>query len=158
MGGELCIKDEWYTPEWITAPLGRFDLDPCAPMGEHRRIAWLEYNREQDGLSMPWHGRVFCNPPFSQPLLKLFCERMALHGNGILLMMCLGFDASWFHDYILGAADALFIMKGRIRFVGMDGTMGGSPPKGCMLAAYGGENVSSLEGAGFRGKLVRLKA
>lgn len=62
-------SDEWYTPKDILDQLGKFDLDPCAPVLPLYRTAEVMYNRHDDGLSRQWHGRVFLNPPYSQSLL-----------------------------------------------------------------------------------------
>lgn len=49
--------DEWYTPKEIIDALGKFDLDPCAPMRPLWRTARVMYNKEQDGLKQKWEGR-----------------------------------------------------------------------------------------------------
>ena len=56
--------DEWLTPPEILRPLGAFDLDPCAPIMRPWDTAAKHLNVNDDGLSQPWHGRVWCNPPF----------------------------------------------------------------------------------------------
>jgi hypothetical protein len=45
--------------------LGHVDLDPCSnsqltPQVEADRY----YTEQENGLTLPWHGRVFCNPPY----------------------------------------------------------------------------------------------
>lgn len=137
-------KDEWYTPAWITDPLGPFDLDPAAPSVPHRKIAGREYTKADDGLSLPWEGRVWLNPPFSHPAVRLFARRMAEHGNGIMLLLCRGFDAAWFQDDVLEKADALLFLRGHVRFIGPDGTAGRNAPLGTLLAAYGRDNADIL--------------
>ena len=49
-------SQEWYTPPEILEPLGKFDLDPCAPMHPLWRTAEVMYNKEEDGLSRIWGG------------------------------------------------------------------------------------------------------
>lgn len=73
--------DEWYTPKEIIHALGVFDTDPCAPMNPIYRTAKVMYNKEDDGLSKDWCGRVWLNPPYSRPLIEQFVIRMSKHGN-----------------------------------------------------------------------------
>lgn len=151
------MKDEWYTPAWITDPLGDFDLDPAAPVGEHRTIAKKEYTKQDDGLKQDWHGRVWLNPPFSHPAMRLFVEKMSSHGNGIMLVLNRGFDSAWFQDYIFGKADAILFLRGRIKFIDPSGKEMGSSPIGCSLVAYGAENARILEYSRLKGKYIKLK-
>ncbi len=59
---------EWPTPSWLVAELaaafGPFDLDPAATASNAK--APLFYDRAVNGLSQPWKGRVFLNPPYGQ--------------------------------------------------------------------------------------------
>ena len=153
---ENVDKDEWYTPACITDPLGPFDLDPAAPSGDHRRIATREFTKEDDGLSQPWNGRVWLNPPFSQPLLRQFVHRMAQHGNGVMLIPCRGFDTAWFQEDVFGKASAILFLKGRVPFTGPGGKKGGHPPIGTLLVAYGEGNANVLLMADLDGAFMRL--
>lgn len=91
--------DEWYTPKEIIDALGKFDLDPCAPVNPLWQTAEIMYNKNQDGLTKKWIGRVWLNPPYSRPLIECFVKRMAEHGNGIALLLnrC---DSKMFQDII----------------------------------------------------------
>ena len=42
----------------------QFDLDPCSPGPGHWVPANKIYTKEDDGLTSPWEGSVFMNPPF----------------------------------------------------------------------------------------------
>lgn len=78
--------DEWYTPAWLFDALGlTFDLDVCAPVDRTYCAVPAErfFTEEDDGLIHPWHGLVWCNPPYSAP--KAWAERMVEHGDGLLL-------------------------------------------------------------------------
>jgi len=60
--------DERYSPQWILdlaiEVMGGIDLDPCAdPL--KRVPAQVHYTKEQDGLELPWSGRIYLNPPYS---------------------------------------------------------------------------------------------
>lgn len=44
-----AATDEWYTPKEIIDSLGRFDLDPCAPINPLWQTAKIMYNKSDDG-------------------------------------------------------------------------------------------------------------
>ena len=92
-------SDEWYTPKEVLKALGRFDLDPCAPIRPLWPTAEVMYDRNMDGLSLKWEGRVWLNPPYSRPLIEQFVRKLAEHGNGIALLFnrC---DSKMFQDVI----------------------------------------------------------
>jgi hypothetical protein len=63
-----CEDDSWYTPKWLVDLaadiLGWFDLDPCSTEIANKIVrAEKYYTIEQNGLALPWRGKVFCNPP-----------------------------------------------------------------------------------------------
>ena len=66
------MNDEWWTPaeviEPVRAALGGIDLDPCTTAEAQRVIrAAHYYARPDDGLTLPWRGKVWLNPPYSNP-------------------------------------------------------------------------------------------
>lgn len=85
---------EWYTPEVyiksVTEVLGGIDLDPASsPLANETVKAAQIFTAEEDGLSQPWHGRVFMNPPYGtremrdetgktrkQSVAALFCNKL----------------------------------------------------------------------------------
>lgn len=147
--------DEWYTPLGIITCLGEFDLDPCAPIDPLWRTAKVMYNRNDDGLSIERHGRVWLNPPYSRPLIEHFVRKMAEHGNGIALLFnrC---DNAMFHDIIFPTATAMKFLRKRIRFYRPDGTRGDSPGCGSVLIAWGEDNADIIRDCELGGKYVRL--
>ena len=135
---------EWYTPSWVFEALNlTFDIDVCAPAGG---ISWIPAGRHfsilDDGLAQPWHGRVWCNPPYGKETPK-WLSRMAAHSDGIALVFART-DCAWFHDYVT-TADAILFLRGRVRFVDGFGSTGGSGAgNGSMLVAWGPENAEAL--------------
>lgn len=82
----VMTGDDWYTPPEIFTAMGlRFDLDVCAPIGG---VPWIPADRHysliDDCLQQPWTGRVWMNPPYSNP--SPFVERFLAHGNGVCLV------------------------------------------------------------------------
>lgn len=147
--------DEWYTPREIIIALGRFDLDPCAPIAPLWQTATRMYNKTDNGLVKPWIGRVWLNPPYSRPLIEQFIRRMADHGNGIALLFnrC---DSKMFQDVIFKKATAMLFLRNRIRFYRPDGSRGDSPGCGSILVAFGEDNAKVLQNSGIEGKYVRI--
>ncbi len=147
--------DEWYTPKEIIDALGKFDLDPCAPVSPLWNTATVMYNKDDDGLSKEWFGRVWLNPPYSRPLIKKFVSRMAEHGNGIahLFNRC---DSEMFHDIIFEKATGMKFLRKRICFYRPDGTRGGTPGCGSILIAFGDYNAEVLKNCSIKGKYVSL--
>ena len=145
-----CTTDEWYTPPCIFESLGSFDLDPCAPLKPLWTIGKVNYTQADDGLSRPWTGRVWLNPPYSRPLIERFVEKLADHGNGIALLFnrC---DSKLFHDVIFQKAAGILFLRGRIKFYMADGTQGGTPGCGSVLIAFGRENARILRTCGLPG-------
>ncbi len=78
-------SDERFTPAWLFDALGEeYDLDVAAPVeGGDCVPARARYTRTDDGLAQPWHGFVWCNPPFSAA--TPWAERFREHGNGLWL-------------------------------------------------------------------------
>jgi hypothetical protein len=136
-------NDEWLTPPEILAPLGKFDLDPCAPIVRPWDTAASHYTILDDGLSKEWSGRVWCNPPFGREAVK-WLRRMAQHGNGIALVAART-ETEWFYETIWGAADGILFMKARPHFHYVDGQRAsfnsGAP---IVLVAYGAKNLEVL--------------
>lgn len=141
----------WLTPPDIIAALGPFDLDPCAaPEPRPWPTADHHYTEAEDGLSRPWFGRVWCNPPFGSQT-SAWLERMAAHGNGIALAFART-DTAMFHEWVFSRADAVLFLAGRPHFY----TPAGSRAKGnsggpICLIAYGTENARLLRDSGIRG-------
>lgn len=147
--------DEWYTPPYIIESLGDFDLDPCAPSHDFY-TARKCYTKEDNGLILPWSGRVWLNPPYKNPIIGQFMKRMAEHGSGTALVFNRMDTALW-HDIIFPNAIAIKILRGRLKFVGIDGKKS-SCGAGCgsVLVAFGKVDAIVLEKCGLDGKYIRL--
>lgn len=140
--------DTTLTPLALLSRLGTFDFDPCAFPGHQTAknlVCWPE-----DGLQKNWEGRVWLNPPYSEPAPWL--DRLLKHGNGIALVLA-STDTKWFHDYVAKATGLLFI-RGRPLFLRNDFTEVGLM-RASVFVAYGNDNAKSLALSGISGWYVR---
>ena len=149
-------KDEWLTPPEILNALGDFDLDPCAPIVRPWDMAAKHYTIDDLGLTRPWFGRVWCNPPYGSQT-GIWLQRLADHGNGIALIFART-ETEMFFSQIWKRADALLFIEGRLYFHHVDGSRAaanaGAPS---VLVAYGMMNVDALANSGIKGKVIFLK-
>ena len=145
-------SDEWYTPKEVLEALGKFDLDPCAPVSPLWPTATVMYDKHIDGLSQKWEG---LNPPYSRPLIEQFVLRLAEHDNGIALLYnrC---DSRMFQDIIFKKAIAMKFLRHRIRFYRPNGTRGDSPGCGSILIAFGKDNAEILKACTIEGKYIQI--
>jgi hypothetical protein len=79
-------NDELYTPKHIFDALNlTFDLDVCAPKeGPLHTPANKWFSLEDDGLTKEWVGRVWMNPPYSNP--TPWIDKWIDHKNGFALV------------------------------------------------------------------------
>lgn len=114
--------DMWETPQDFFDKLNRefhFTLDACATP-ENAKCGNF-YSPEQDGLSLSWKGRVWCNPPYGRQVGKWVEKAYMSAQTGALVVMLLPArtDTAWFHDYIYRRAEIRFI-RGRLKFGGSE--------------------------------------
>jgi len=142
-------NNEWYTPsvfiEAARACLGEIDLDPASsPIANETVRAKQIFTAEQDGLKQPWHGRVWLNPPYAQPLIAQFAEAVASkYETGeikeAIVLVNNATETAWFRR-MLRAASAICFPAGRIKFVDPEGKPSGAPLQGQAIL-YMGERV-----------------
>lgn len=146
-------NDEWLTPPHVLQALGPFDLDPCAPVVRPWPMAAEHYTAHDGGLTKPWRGRVWLNPPYGQETGR-WMQRLAEHGNGIALIFART-ETAIFFPWVWEYATAWLFLKGRLHFHYVDGTRAaansGAPS---VLVAYGDNNAAALERSGLPGKLL----
>ena len=135
MGGHQSHRagtTTWLTPPHVHQALGQFDLDPCGhpdwPTAKHSICL------PDDGLTAPWHGRVWLNPPYGSEAWQ-WLAKLAAHGTGT----------------------ALLFLHGRLHFHHPDGTRApansGAPS---VLAAYGDLDARRLANAPLSGSYIRI--
>lgn len=146
--------DEWLTPPSFLEILGPFDLDPCSPVDRPWDTAAMHYTLADDGLHVPWHGRVWLNPPYSQ--VESWAARMAEHGQGTALYFART-ETRWWQDDVWPRATAILFLRGRLTFHRPDGSLskqGHNSGGPSALAAYGRDDARRLRQAGLPGAFV----
>ena len=123
-------ENEWYTPEqYLTAArkvLGAIDLDPASSEIANQAVrAARFFSMTDDGLDKPWAGRVWMNPPYSQPHIARFAAKLVEETQSGNVSEAIALthnytDTAWFHA-LAGACDALCFTRGRIGFLSPDG-------------------------------------
>lgn len=123
-------ENEWYTPEqYLTAArkvLGAIDLDPASSDIANKTVrAARFFSMTDDGLDKPWAGRVWMNPPYSQPHIARFAAKLVEETQSGNVSEAIALthnytDTAWFHA-LAGACDALCFTRGRIGFLSPDG-------------------------------------
>ena len=158
MGGHqsaAALKDEWLTPPHVLEALGSFDLDPCSPIDRPWLTAREHYNIFDNGLTAPWFGRVWCNPPYGLAAAK-WLARCADHGDAIALIFART-ETRMFFDHVWSKATALLFLEGRLYFHHVDGTRAaansGAPS---VLVAYGQNNAECLRNCKLPGQFIAL--
>jgi ParB family chromosome partitioning protein len=139
--------DSWGTPkEWINLArlvMGGIDVDPASNDEAQKIVRAGEYfTRSKDGLAQNWIGRVWLNPPYSQPSISRFTEKLiaelkAKHTKQACVLVNNTTDTQ-VGQALLGACSAVLFPAGRISFVvpGTTTTLEGTR-QGQMLLYYG---------------------
>lgn len=147
-GGE----NEWYTPgDYIEAArkaLGGIDLDPASSaLAQETVKAGQFFTKDTDGLKQAWHGNVWMNPPYAQPLVGQFVDKLCTaYGDGdvqaAIVLVNNATETAW-GQQLLESATAVVFPKARIRFLrpksfaDPDGKPG-APLQGQMFVYFGG--------------------
>jgi hypothetical protein len=77
----LTKFEQWFTPglhvELAREVLGGFDLDPASHPAAQERIRAKQFlTPEDNGLAHEWHGRIWLNPPYTQPAIERFVDKL----------------------------------------------------------------------------------
>jgi ParB family chromosome partitioning protein len=129
-------SSEWYTPTYILNAvknlMGEISLDPssCEAANTHVGARGF-YGKELNGLELPWHGSVWCNPPYGKGFrLSDWTEKfIAEYTSKRIEQGCIIVPAytaqRWFAP--LWDVGLVCFLSKRVRFIRPDGTEGTSP-------------------------------
>ena len=154
--GSTATTHDWLTPPDILAPLGPFDLDPCASQHQPWRTAARQFTIADDGLARMWQGRVWVNPPYG-PFAARWLARCADHGNAVALVFARTETAA-FQDEVWPKALGILFLRGRVSFRLPGGGKAGPAGAPSVLIAYGRNNADVLSRCGLAGAYVPLHA
>lgn len=118
---------EWYTPAHIIDRViklfGEIDLDPCSnAKGEDANVEALNHwTQEDDGLSKPWAGKVYMNPPYGDEIgpwvARLDQAYKAEEIHEAIALLPGRTDTDWFVPMF---AYPICFVHGRLKFSGSD--------------------------------------
>lgn len=145
-------ENEWYTPEiYIESArkvMGGIDLDPATSEVANRTVRAATYfTAQDDGLAQTWPiGRIWMNPPYAQPLIGQFAEKMAQEverGSESVVLVNNATETAWFQR-MASVCSAICFPKGRIKFLDPKGNPSGAPLQGQAII-YSGPNVDKFD-------------
>lgn len=150
-GGSRTTR--WLTPPSLVRSLGDFDLDPAGAPGHDLASETYLLERGQDGLILPWRGRVWLNPPYDRAPAAAFLRKMVHHNHGTALIFART-ETAIFHETVWCGATAVLFLRGRITFLDASGVAAranaGAPS---CLVAYGEADALALRSAVGAGRI-----
>jgi phage N-6-adenine-methyltransferase len=139
-------ENEWYTPpQYIEAArkvMGSIDCDPASSDKAQETVkATTYFTKETNGLQQTWNGNVWMNPPYAQPLMSEFAKAVTnKYFDEEITQACVlvnnATETGWFQEMLEVASSVCFV-KGRIKFIDMEGNPGGAPLQGQAILYMG---------------------
>ena len=116
---------EWYTPQYILDKVYNVfpvSLDPCSN-NKQTVDAEIHYTKEDDGLTMPWGGCVFMNPPYGREIGKWVSKFLEEWTKGniqnAILLVPVKTDTKWWGE-LSEYLSCWCAISGRVKFVSPD--------------------------------------
>jgi phage N-6-adenine-methyltransferase len=146
-------ENEWFTPpQYLTLArevMGDFDLDPASSIEAQEIVQAKEFfTKKINGLEQEWHGRVWLNPPYAQPLIgefvsKLCAEFETEHVSEAIMLTHNYTDTAWFHEAAL-VCNAICFTRGRVQFYKANGEVA-APTQGQAFFYFGPRGTKFAE-------------
>lgn len=140
-------ENEWYTPgqhiELARQVLGTIELDPASSHVANQTVkAERFFSQETNGLEKEWAGNVWLNPPYAQPAIAQFADKMVAEWQSGRVAAAIVLthnytDTAWFQT-LARAAAAICFTRGRVRFVSPAGELA-APTQGQAFFYFGPE-------------------
>lgn len=156
--------NEWYTParyiDMAREVMGTIDVDPASNEVAQRTVrATTYYTAETNGLDKDWYGRVWMNPPYSNPDVQQFSEKViAEYQSGrvteAIVLTNNSADTGW-HRALQDACARMCTTTGRIRFESPT-RRGNSPAMGQSFFYFGDKPEKFKEVFSAIGNVWRL--
>ena len=153
--GNSATSETWTTPKEFLEPLytifGTFDLDPCSPTSDGRTTfvkARAYFTEADDGLSLPWFGTVYMNPPYGRSIHHWTAKAKSEVGQGnaevVVGLIAARPDTRYWHRDVAGSA-SIFFLKGRLKFGNAEQV---APFPSCLVVWGGSDDlVTKLQSA-----------
>lgn len=145
-------NNEWYTPtkfiDVARKVMGSIDTDPASSEIANKNVkAKTFYTEESNGLEQEWQGNVWMNPPYAQPLIQQFSDKLVSEidkGNVEQAMVLVNnaTETRWFNT-LSKKATAIWFVPNRIKFIDIEGNPSGAPLQGQAII-YFGDNFEKL--------------
>lgn len=112
---------EWPTPDSLWKPLHDefcFTLDVCAT--DENAKCPKYYTRADDGLSQPWEGVCWMNPPYGREMVAWLKRAEAEKANGVTTVALIPSrtNTGWWHDIVM--PNEVRFVRGRPKFGNAD--------------------------------------
>lgn len=156
-------ENEWYTPpkyaDAASLVMGGIDLDPASTESANRYIkAKMFFTSENSGLIKDWWGNVWMNPPYSQPLISDFCEKLVEElVSGRVVQACVlvnnATETGWY-QHLLSCASSVCFIRGRVKFIDKAGRESGAPLQGQTILYFGSRTDEFAKGFAEFGKIL----
>ena len=125
---------EWTTPKELFDELDaefHFDLDVAST--HENALCERHYTAEEDGLSQPWDGNVWCNPPYGRVIGEWVRKAAETDRGGVVVCLVPArTDPKWWQEWVAGKATEVRFVKGRLKF----GDSGNSAPFPSAIVIY----------------------
>lgn len=103
--------------------MGGISLDPCAETHDNPNVpAYRHYTKEDDGLTKPWYGQIYMNPPYGYAIRK-WVDKLSReyhhleHVQEAIALLPARTDTKWFK--VIQWRPVCFV-RGRLKFSGAE--------------------------------------